>query len=431
MTSRSRVSNFQPASIFPQPGVLPIDDAAHIAHEIFRATLASTSPTNISHAMTTKLPSGYIYAVSGLHTSIRLSAFAVPRLKPYSQVRTYAQQPGQKQQPLAKSPASPRDDKDWAKKAALTREASRVITDPINPPISTLPPPLNLPQRGSENVAVHLFRLGKTYGTFYKEGIKAVWYNHKATKEVKNRLRKEQDSRSIDLTGAAAQGLLTRAEFQLLARNAYDIGKLPFFGLLVLLFGEWLPLLVPFIPYAVPGTCRIPKQVRGMREKEEQRRTKSFRMGINEPVKEDLVLQQSSTEAVKPRPNTWPATDVEYTSALVRKLRSDQLFHLSSSLNLHSSIWDKVQLSPPSGLLRRSVAKRLQYLALDDLLLSRSEGSVEELVPEELTLACEERGVSPLAFRDEGHRAILRAWLDKQEHEGGEGKAMIEMLFRR
>ncbi|GAB7363344.1 hypothetical protein MBLNU230_g3625t1 [Neophaeotheca triangularis] len=387
-------------------------------------------PGNTSHAMTTKLPSGCISTASRVRISTELPPFTTLRLKQWNQFRAYAL-PTKRQQSPKDTPASPRSDEDWEKKAAITRESSRSITDPINPPISTLPPPLHLPKRGSENLAVYLFRLGKTYGTFYKDGVKAVWFNHKAAKEVKARLRKEQLSRTIDLTGAAAQGLLTRAELQLLARNTYDIGKLPFFGLLVLLFGEWLPLLVPFIPYAVPGTCRIPKQVRGMREKEETRRTKSFRMGIREPFKEDMVVQQADAEEVKPRPNTWPATDLDYTKALVGKLRDDQLFHLSSSLNLHSTIWDKLQLPPPSALLRRLVARRLQYLALDDMLLVRSNEAVQKLVPDELAVACEERGVSPLAIQDNGLREVLKTWLRRQDEESGEGKAMIEMLFRR
>ena len=215
--------------------------------------------------------------------------------------------------------------------------------------------------------------------------------------------------------------VLSRAEFQLLERNARDIGKLPFFALLVLLFGEWLPLLVPFIPNRVPGTCRIPKQVRGMREKSEARRRWSFRSGVAEPG----AGQVATGEGGK-----WRMTDRASVGEVLKSLGSEQLMHLSCVLGQHSGVWDRVQLTPPAALIRRGVCKRVQYLALDDFLIIEA-GGIENLASEELVVACEERGIDVLGKPEEKLKAELQAWIKKQESDEGRGWAMIEMLFKR
>lgn len=221
---------------------------------------------------------------------------------------------------------------------------------------------------------------------------------------------------------AVLKGVVKRAEFQLLERNAWDIGKLPFFGVLVLLFGEWLPLLVPFIPNRVPGTCRIPKQVRGMRQKSEGRRRMSFRSGVEEPKEAgEVVVEGGGKRRV---------TDRGSVQEVLKSLDQKQLVHLSCVLNTHGGIWEKVQLEPPAGLLRRAVSARMQYIALDDFLLVEA-GGPGGLSREEVVIACEERGIDVLGKDEEKLRAELKAWVKKQEKDDGRGRAMLEMLFRR
>ncbi|KAF2207363.1 hypothetical protein CERZMDRAFT_10152, partial [Cercospora zeae-maydis SCOH1-5] len=276
----------------------------------------------------------------------------------------------------------------------------------INPPRSTRPPPLALPERGDANVALYYFRIGKAYGSFYLRGVKAVWFNHKAHKLFIKQAREKEGARN-HTPGTPG---LTRSQYQLWMRNQHDIGKLPFFGLLVALFGEWLPLIVPFIPNAVPGTCRIPKQVADMRKKAEERRRIMFRGGIEEPNEEQLGLDKQS--GVK---QPWPTANMDHTRSLVARLRDDQLLHLSSTLNLHSRLWDRLQLPPPSFMLRRSISKRLNYLGHDDKLLAWQLPAVKMLESEEVHIACEERGLDVLGKREDSLRETLRMWLESQK----------------
>lgn len=324
--------------------------------------------------------------------------------------------------------------------------------DPLNPPRSTRPPPLELPTRGDEQAVVYWYRFGRAYGQFYKEGVKAVWYNYKAARELRSRIiesLKSKNTKSIpkdveakgenparELLSVGATALMsrdavlghsiTRSEFQLLARNSHDIGKLPFFGVLVILFGEWLPLIVPFIPGAVPGTCRIPKQVRGMREKAEDRRRFSFRQGIAPPSTEQLEFATPDSG----KRDVWPTTSPAFLRAMLKHLRSDQVLHLSATLGLHSRIWDRLQLPPPGVLLRSRITKHLHYLTLDDLLLMR-DGSVQKLVADELVIACEERGLDVLGKKDDVLRSMLTRWLERRQAEHGNGSLMMSMLFGR
>ncbi|OQO01629.1 hypothetical protein B0A48_12665 [Cryoendolithus antarcticus] len=307
------------------------------------------------------------------------------------------------------------------------------FTDEVTPPSSTRPPSLNLPTRGDEAGPIYLFRIGRAYGGFYKAGLKAVWHNHKAASALKKRIFSDlkQQPRSRQWKSiredAVSRGLVTRAEYQLLERNAFDVGKLPIFGVLVLIFGEWLPLLVPFMPGAVPATCRIPKQVKGMREKAETRRRVSFRHGVEAPEVEKLGMVEAGKESGE---KSWPMTRAENIKKVLQKLRTDQLLHMSSSLDLHGSIWDRVQLPPPGVLLRRRLTDRLQSVTLDDQLLLRSGGG-QKLSGEELVLACEERGIDVLHGKTDKLQEALKTWLQRQKEDSGRGRALMRMLFNR
>ncbi|KAK5135136.1 hypothetical protein LTR08_005522 [Meristemomyces frigidus] len=377
--------------------------------------------------MAPKPPSSCLYAVSHLahpyHPSLRLAFFAQ---RPCSFARTYAQQ---RQFQTPDEATSQAIEREYSAKATLASVESSKPGDLVNPPRSVLPPPLVLPERNkSQNVLVYYFHSGRAYVTFYKEGVKAVWYNYKASSLLRERITREHGAK--DAVEAAAKGLITRAEWQILQRNDRDIAKLPVFGVLVLVFGEWLPLLVPFMPGAVPGTCRIPKQVKGMREAAEERRRISFRQGISEPSKEQFP---DDRVVVAGRPGghaEWPMADSTYVRSVLEKLRSDQLLHLSSSLSLHNRLWDRIQLPPPGFLLRRALAKKLQSLTLDDKLLLHKDG-FSQLSRTEVEIAADDRGLDVSGQEHEVLRDRLEWWLKRQEENSGRGPAMLTMLFRR
>ncbi|KAH9826604.1 LETM1-like protein [Teratosphaeria destructans] len=324
----------------------------------------------------------------------------------------------------------------YSARSALTTLESGRHADPVNPPRSTLPPPLTLPERNaSSSVFVYWLSVGRAYGRFYKEGVKAVWYNHQAARRLRERMR---GSGAKDGIEAARQGLITRSEWQVLRRSRHDIGKLPFFGLCVLVFGEWLPLLVPFIPGFVPGTCRFPKQVVMMRGQAEERRRLSFRRGVSEPTEAQVP---DDRVAVGGRPAgwaEWPMLEAMYVRRLLAGLRDDQLHHLSSILTLHGRTWDRLQLPPPAFLLRRHLARHLQGLGVDDRLLLKAAAEspskttvTAKLSPVEVENACVDRGLDVLGKQDTELRSSLSWWLKRQQEDGGRGRAVLTMLFRR
>lgn len=363
--------------------------------------------------MTTRWPSA-VSSLRNLHNArLRITT---------TSIRRYASKPEVQEEDLNRH-----------EKAALVEVIGLRRIDPVNPPRSTLPPPLKLPTKGDENVALYYFRIGRAYGSFYWVGIKAVWFNFKASQELRERVKRDVQAESPrSIAQSTWLKHLSRSEFQLLERNNHDIGKLPFFGLLVALFGEWLPLLVPFIPGAVPGTCRIPKQIQGMRAKAEERRRISFRRGISEPTKDQMPDLSAVPEPLAKV--EWPSSQKEYAAHLLQRLRDDQLFHISCTLNLHNRLWDRlldrIQMPPPSALLRRGLSKRLAYLASDDKLLDR-DGGASTLSSDELNIACEERGLDVLGKREDTLRQDLSWWLARQKEDQGKGAAIFTMLFRR
>lgn len=398
--------------------ITPANSDIHL--DFFGLAAVSFSKHLTSNAMIHRYPGICLQTASSFSSHHVVALHVTLASRSGATVRSYATQPP----PKAKAHST-------AQKTLVEALTPARSHDLINPPRSTLPPSLELPTRGGETVAVYYFRIGKAYGNFYKEGVKAVWRNYKLSKELKTRVFRELDAKGSQerrikkwrkvREAAVKEGLVTRAEFQLLERNASDIGKLPFFGLLVLLFGEWLPLLVPFMPHAVPGTCRIPKQVKGMREKGEERRRKSFRQGIPEPTAEQAQIEGGQK---------WPLAQRENAGRLVSRLRDEQLVHLSCVFGLHSTIWDRVQLTPPMFLLRWRIKERVQYLSLDDVLLVR-DGGLDSMKQEEVVQACEERGQDVLNKPDDQLRKLLVWWVERQREDQGRGTALLDMLFRR
>ena len=345
-------------------------------------------------------------------------------------IRYYAQQQKSREPARPDIATTKAIDTEYSCKAALEIIQSNGTSDRVNAARSTLPPPLVLPERSaSQSTFIYWFNIGRAYGTFYKEGVKAVWFNYKAAKLLRERFSAKLRSKNDN--DAALAGIITRAEWQLLSRSNHDIGKLPLFGLLALVFGEWLPLFVPFMPSVVPRTARIPSQVKQMREQGEERRRVSFRQGITEPASEqmpdDRVVVEGRPVAAR---SEWQMADAGYVQAVLTGLRQDQLMHLSTTLGLHSKLWDRIQLPPPGFILRRRLERQLTYITLDDKLLIEHEGAAK-LSEVELEIACEERGLDVLEKKHAVLKDNLAWWLSRQEDVKGQGQVLLSMLFRR
>lgn len=257
-------------------------------------------------------------------------------------------------------------------------------THPVNGPSTTLPAPINVPVRGEGQsfFPSYALALGKAYLGFYKTGVKNIYTNFKLSRDIQHTIDAQHAS---SFSAAVVSASLTRSDLQLLVRNWHDIKRVPVFALVLMVCGEFTPLVVIALSGVVPWTCRIPKQIESDRRKLEQRRSMSFRELTTEPP----------------------------TQAGVENLGRTQLLHISRSLGLSSRIWDWVG-GLPTGLLRRKASKRVDYLELDDGLI-RKAGGVSDMTSEEVRMALVERGVDVLGKGDALLKANLNAWLLSRE----------------
>lgn len=260
-------------------------------------------------------------------------------------------------------------------------------TPAVNPPPSARPPPLDLPTRAPDDpIYKYYFSLGRAYLTFYKTALKAIYTNYRTSRTLRSRLPS-----GVSPAAAAQAGLLTRADYQLLSRSSADIRKLPLFGLVLAVCGEFTPLVVLALSGFVPRTAWIPRQVQAAEKKRVARLEAGFQAGtlpdIEAPLSEKL-------QAIK----------------TVADLSPKQILHLSRIWALHSSLWETLWEAPPMWLARRRVERWAAYLDADDATLRR-DGGVKLLEAPEVVIACEQRGVDVLGRTEDGMRKALRGWM--------------------
>ncbi|OQD76875.1 hypothetical protein PENDEC_c003G06967 [Penicillium decumbens] len=170
------------------------------------------------------------------------------------------------------------------------QEPSTVPTPPanqINAPQSTLPAPLDLPivlpsTAQPIDKVKRLVTIGRAYLTFYKTGLKNVYHNYRASLP----LRKTLDlpayipiSPPRSSQNANPKGInMGRGQFQLVRRSARDVRRMIPFTLILLICGEFTPLIVPLFGSAItPATCRVPGQVAKEREVASKRKNAAMR----------------------------------------------------------------------------------------------------------------------------------------------------------
>ncbi|OJD38002.1 letm1-like protein [Diplodia corticola] len=285
-----------------------------------------------------------------------------------------------------------------------------------NGPSTTLPATLEIPARDpGQNILSYAFQSGKAYWGFYKQGVKNVWANRKLANEVKSKHR-------------SASGMaLTRHDFQLLRRSRHDMRRVPAFALLLLVFGEWLPLIVIFVNGLVPLPCRIPRQVQSAERKREDQRYRgrlllsdtSQRAGLHSQhvPSGDTQLKALSTLRIDLKTATKNLLDHKGT-ALPAYLQL-----AFTNFNLRSPLWDRTSISAimPTVLWKHRLKRHLTYMATDDALLLRH-GGVKSLSAEEVLFACTERGIRLVeedgqVRRHQKLREDLTQWLEKKRSE--------------
>ncbi|KAH7025276.1 uncharacterized protein B0I36DRAFT_249893 [Microdochium trichocladiopsis] len=306
-------------------------------------------------------------------------------LRPVTAARLYADQPAAKSvgrlhssarsaTVTATAAAEEQSNVEAVAASAVSSPAANVTwSSVLNPPDSTRPPALDLPVRKpKQSLAGHLLRLGKAYGSFYRSGLKAVLINRRLVSQLKKKTNSNSGKDTLAST-------ITRADLLLRERTRHDFLRLPLFGLVVLLTGEFSPLVVLLFPKLTPYTCRIPSHVAKLRRAAHERRLRSYQ-------------KISSAAAAVP-------TDA----------------HLARVLGIGFALWDRVGLAVP--LASRRVDKLLREIVQDDFRI-RSGGGVELLHPDEVALAAERRGQDVRDRSTAGLRSWLRKWVDDSTQSG-------------
>ena len=272
-------------------------------------------------------------------------------------------------------------------RAAHQRSKSACVA--LNPPSSTLPPPLSLPDKLPHlPIYKYYFRVGKAYAVFYKNGLQAIWRNYKLARALPNQ---SFLARQAHIHQAVRDGLLSRADFQLIRRTRHDIKKVPFFALIWILCGEFTPLVVLSFAEAVPRTLWIPKQVQNAREGAEKRRAESRDANV-------ALLSGPSRQH-----------DIE---SMAEGLQRNVLKSYAQCLGLYPRWWDRwIPTMVTTSLLKKRVYRRFAELEVDDFAIKR-DGGIGKMMEEEVQMACEERGLDILGREEESLRGSLEQWME-------------------
>ncbi|KAF9767372.1 hypothetical protein IL306_000071 [Fusarium sp. DS 682] len=226
----------------------------------------------------------------------------------------------------------------------------------------------------------YYFELGKGYLKFYKEGLKNVWTSRRLLREKLQRT--PADDRPSIFRPHYVPKTFSRADWVLLWRVRHDMIRLPLFGLMLIVIGEFTVLVVAYVDSVVPYPCRIPTQIFTALEKAEQRRKAAF----------DELEAKHPHGVLSPR----------VTQAVARS-------HVLKSLHLSGAIWDRLGFLPP-GMWQAKGRYRMAYLEGDDRNIVEDGGPMG-LHYEELRIACAERGIDTLGKSETELRGWLGDWL--------------------
>ncbi|KAL4951966.1 hypothetical protein BDW69DRAFT_185870 [Aspergillus filifer] len=344
-------------------------------------------------ALNTRLPLTHLTVTSLLQQSRLRSRYSYSYNSALT-LRTYASKSNKgkntrpsRPQPVASSPANP-------------------YPNEVNPPPSTRPAELaHVPPR-SEHSSLFSWLLaqGRAYLAFYKTGLKNVYYNYRASLEVRRALGipsylpTAPDPKYFYKDGGN-KTRTSRATFQLVHRAAHDVRRMIPFTLILIVFGEFTPLLVLWLGNTItPFTCRIPKQLNDYRETRMKQTAPIMKwfeeMSADDGKKETFDFgsrnQMHMLRSLTHKNSAPEQSDMACMQACV-------LFGLSKTTSFQS-------LAKP--YYRPKLRKYIEYLILDDKLIKEG-GGVMALNDEEVRIAVEERG--GFGFPD---------WLSEHEANG-------------
>ena len=301
-------------------------------------------------------------------------------------------------------------------------KAKPTTTEQVNPPSSTRPSPLSMPDAlpataSTSDKFKRYMAVGKAYINFYKTGIKNVYHNYRASIPLRQNLGlpvylPTSVGNSIEITNNKVNNAITRSEFQLIERSAHDIRRLIPFCFLLLVCGEMTPLVVLALGNAItPATCRVPAQVRKHDALRAARKNAAL-----------VVYQTHTAGAVKaPQVGSEEELDVLMDFADTRWVESAStrdVLCACAVLDLadsHAGGREAVGFA-----YRQRLRQFAAYLGLDDALIV-SGGGVGALNRDEVRLAVVERGGGDVAGDGKGEkeeRQWLERWIQRKQQQG-------------
>jgi hypothetical protein len=254
--------------------------------------------------------------------------------------------------------------------------------------------------------------------TFYKTGLKNVYHNYRASLPLRRELGLPaylpvSPPRSTKFNEAlrTASSLSTpelklgRGRFQLIRRSARDVQRMIPFTLILIICGEFTPLIVPIIGNAItPATCRVPGQVAKEREAGSKRK----------------VLAQQALAASSGKSAPMTGSDAERaqlvelsTISSAQQASAPQVLQACAIFGLvkkHDRFLGTVLAGP---VYRPRLLRHLHYLNIDDRMIL--DAGVDALSAGEVRIAVEERGGGDVAAMLKGDKAeaVEREWLKK------------------
>ncbi|CAG8161350.1 unnamed protein product [Penicillium olsonii] len=279
----------------------------------------------------------------------------------------------------------------------------------LNAPISTLPidlvtPPPIAPSAALADKLKRYVEFGRTYLTFYKTGLKNVYRNYRASLPLRAQLGLPaylpvSPPRESNASQQSKYSQLGRGQFQLVCRSARDVRRMIPFTLILIVCGEFTPLIVPIFGSAItPATCRVPSQVEKERIASSKRKVAALR-AAGVPVSVDAEQMGALAGFV----------DLEW----VAKAQAADVLRACAVFGLVKS-HEKVGGAVLAGLVYRPrLARYAEYLAVDDGMIRA--GGVAGMSATEVRIAVEERGGVDVSGAFDGKQAegLERRWLQQ------------------
>jgi LETM1-like protein len=323
--------------------------------------------------------------------------------------------------PSSRPPSTSTKPSSTASTSGVSSTGITSLPSDVNPPPSTRPVDLETPAPLSPSASIgekllRYIAVGRAYYSFYKTGLKNVYYNYRAALPLRRSLGlpiylptspPPAVGAGNSFHAAVTTLNLSRADFQLLRRAAYDVRRIVPFTLLLIVCGELTPFVVLILGNAVtPSTCWVPKQLDKERGRRAQQKCAAF-TAVQTALGSATPISPGSEEELE-----WLAGNFADVDFAASSASAQQVLQACAVFNLTRTHERPSFLVP---LIYRPRLKRwVEYLDLDDRLIMRG-GGVKSLNTAEVRLAVEDRGGGGVTKGTEGSRSEReeRVWLER------------------